>query len=253
MTATTIEPRQSNFLEATREAWEDRLRTLAEKVDRREVLTDDEKRYLDHVLYELRMNYVDETERPAESKPAEEEDAAAGLADFSENMSQLPPDPPDEDAFVEGQLAGQHPAAVLSGDPVGVVGEQLQAALMAIATEGRGALLYLRQEGRGIGLVNKLKAYRLQDEEGMDTVEANQHLGFKSDLRDYGIGAQILRDLGVKKMGLLTNNPKKIVRLEGYGIEVVQRLPLEMQASNESKGYLMCKRDRMGHLIEVDD
>ena len=111
----------------------------------------------------------------------------------------------------------------------------------------------MRQEGRGIGLVNKLKAYCLQDEEGMDTVEANQKLGFKSDLRDYGIGAQILRDLGVKKMAILTNNPKKIVGLEGYGIEVVARFPLEMEAGEENKEYLLCKRDRMGHLIAVED
>jgi 3,4-dihydroxy 2-butanone 4-phosphate synthase/GTP cyclohydrolase II len=110
----------------------------------------------------------------------------------------------------------------------------------------------MRQEGRGIGLINKMKAYNLQDE-GMDTVEANLHLGFKADLRDYGIGAQILRDLGVRKMSLLTNNPKKIVGLEGYGLEVVDRFPIEMAVSEENKNYLQCKRDRMGHLIEVED
>jgi 3,4-dihydroxy 2-butanone 4-phosphate synthase/GTP cyclohydrolase II len=122
-----------------------------------------------------------------------------------------------------------------------------------IDQEGCGVLLYMRQEGRGIGLINKLKAYHLQDSEGMDTVEANLHLGFKADLRDYGIGAQILRDLGVRKMSLLTNNPKKIIGLEGYGIEVVDRFPIEMAASEENKNYLMCKRDRMGHLLVVDD
>jgi 3,4-dihydroxy 2-butanone 4-phosphate synthase/GTP cyclohydrolase II len=122
-----------------------------------------------------------------------------------------------------------------------------------IDQEGCGILLYMRQEGRGIGLVNKLKAYNLQDVEGMDTVEANIHLGFKADLRDYGIGAQILRDLGVRKMSLLTNNPKKIIGLEGYGIEVVDRFPIEMAVSDENKSYLQCKRDRMGHLIAVDD
>jgi 3,4-dihydroxy 2-butanone 4-phosphate synthase/GTP cyclohydrolase II len=111
----------------------------------------------------------------------------------------------------------------------------------------------MRQEGRGIGLVNKLKAYCLQDEEGVDTVEANHRLGFKSDLRDYGIGAQILRDLGVGKMAILTNNPKKIVGLEGYGIKIVERFPLEMPASKDNKEYLLCKRDRMGHLITVDE
>ena len=101
-------------------------------------------------------------------------------------------------------------------------------------------------------MVNKLKAYKLQDEEGLDTVEANIKLGFKPDLRDYGIGAQILRDLGVRKMGLLTNNPKKIIGLNGYGLEVVDRFPLEIEAGDENKGYLQCKRDRMGHLIQVD-
>ncbi|MDK9709225.1 MAG: bifunctional 3,4-dihydroxy-2-butanone-4-phosphate synthase/GTP cyclohydrolase II [Desulforhopalus sp.] len=145
----------------------------------------------------------------------------------------------------------------LTGDVFGSsrcdCGLQLNAAMQMIDQEGCGIVLYMRQEGRGIGLINKLKAYCLQDEEGVDTVEANHRLGFKSDLRDYGIGAQILRDLGVSKMAILTNNPKKIVGLEGYGIEVVERFPLEMPAGKENKGYLMCKRDRMGHLITVDD
>ena len=144
----------------------------------------------------------------------------------------------------------------LTGDVFGSsrcdCGSQLHAAMKMIDDEGCGIVLYMRQEGRGIGLVNKLKAYHLQDEEGVDTVEANHRLGFKSDLRDYGIGAQILRDLGVNKMSILTNNPKKIIGLEGYGIEVIERVPLEMQASAENKDYLMCKRDRMGHLIEVN-
>ncbi|MBW2658652.1 MAG: bifunctional 3,4-dihydroxy-2-butanone-4-phosphate synthase/GTP cyclohydrolase II [Deltaproteobacteria bacterium] len=145
----------------------------------------------------------------------------------------------------------------LTGDVFGSsrcdCGLQLKAAMKMIEQEGAGIVLYMRQEGRGIGLVNKLKAYCLQDDDGLDTIEANHKLGFKSDLRDYGIGAQILRDLGVKKMGILTNNPKKIIGLEGYGIEVVARYPLEMEASPENKGYLLCKRDRMGHLMEVDD
>jgi 3,4-dihydroxy 2-butanone 4-phosphate synthase / GTP cyclohydrolase II len=144
----------------------------------------------------------------------------------------------------------------LTGDVFGSsrcdCGLQLNAAMRMIDQEGCGVLLYMRQEGRGIGLVNKLKAYKLQDEEGIDTVEANIKLGFKPDLRDYGIGAQILRDLGVRKMGLLTNNPKKIIGLEGYGLRVVDRFPLEMEAGNENKDYLLCKRDRMGHLIQVD-
>lgn len=166
-------------------------------------------------------------------------------------------------ALVKGEISSLERVLVrvhsecLTGDVFGSsrcdCGLQLNAAMKMIEQEGAGIVLYMRQEGRGIGLINKLKAYCLQDEEGVDTVEANHRLGFKSDLRDYGIGAQILRDLGVKKMAILTNNPKKIVGLEGYGIEVVARFPLEMPASKENKEYLLCKRDRMGHLIEVDD
>lgn len=145
----------------------------------------------------------------------------------------------------------------LTGDVFGSsrcdCGLQLHSAMKMIDQEGCGVILYMRQEGRGIGLVNKLKAYHLQDSQGMDTVEANLKLGFKADLRDYGIGAQILRDLGVSKMALLTNNPKKIVGLEGYGIEVVARYPIEIISNPENIGYLQCKRDRMGHLIQVID
>ncbi|MBB5348987.1 3,4-dihydroxy 2-butanone 4-phosphate synthase/GTP cyclohydrolase II [Desulfoprunum benzoelyticum] len=143
----------------------------------------------------------------------------------------------------------------LTGDVFGSsrcdCGVQLNAAMRMIDQEGCGILVYMRQEGRGIGLINKLKAYHLQDSQGMDTVEANLKLGFKADLRDYGIGAQILRDLGVKKMALLTNNPKKIIGLEGYGIEVVARYPIEILSNPENREYLQCKRDRMGHLFEV--
>jgi 3,4-dihydroxy 2-butanone 4-phosphate synthase/GTP cyclohydrolase II len=159
-------------------------------------------------------------------------------------------------AQVERVLVRVH-SECLTGDVFGSsrcdCGSQLKAAMKMIEQEGTGVVLYMRQEGRGIGLVNKLKAYCLQDDEGVDTVEANHRLGFKSDLRDYGIGAQILRDLGVRKMAILTNNPKKIVGLEGYGLEVVARFPLEMEAGEENKEYLLCKRDRMGHLIEVED
>ena len=117
-----------------------------------------------------------------------------------------------------------------------------------IEKEGRGVLLYLRQEGRGIGLVNKLKAYQLQDQ-GYDTVEANQRLGFKSDLRDYGIGAQILRDLGVRRMRLMTNNPKKIIALEGYDLEVVERVPVEIPVNQVNADYLHTKQQKMGHVL----
>ncbi len=126
-------------------------------------------------------------------------------------------------------------------------GEQLQAALMNIEMEGKGILLYLRQEGRGIGLINKIKAYKLQ-EEGMDTEEANLALGFPSDLRDYGIGAQILSALNVRKMKLMTNNPKKLVGLKGHGIEVTQRVPLIMDANTFNKRYFDTKKEKMGHL-----
>ncbi|WP_028580565.1 bifunctional 3,4-dihydroxy-2-butanone-4-phosphate synthase/GTP cyclohydrolase II [Desulfogranum japonicum] len=131
-------------------------------------------------------------------------------------------------------------------------GSQLHAAMRMVEQEGKGVILYMRQEGRGIGLVNKLKAYELQDD-GLDTVEANIHLGFKADLRDYGIGAQILRDLGVRKMRLLTNNPKKIIGLEGYGLEVVDRLPIEILSDEENEKYLRTKRDKMGHLLQMID
>ena len=129
--------------------------------------------------------------------------------------------------------------------------DQLIGALRLIEQEGRGVVLYMRQEGRGIGLVNKLRAYRLQDE-GMDTVEANESLGFRADLRDYGIGAQILHDLGVGKIRLLTNNPKKVVGLHGYGLDIVERVPLEIDPNTINQRYLQTKRDKLGHLILID-
>ncbi|MDO5674127.1 MAG: bifunctional 3,4-dihydroxy-2-butanone-4-phosphate synthase/GTP cyclohydrolase II [bacterium] len=163
-------------------------------------------------------------------------------------------------ALVMGDITPEEPIMVrvhsecLTGDVFDSArcdcGSQLHAAMQMVAREGRGVIVYMRQEGRGIGLVNKLKAYVLQDE-GLDTVEANTRLGFKPDLRDYGIGAQILRDLGVRKMRLLTNNPKKIIGLEGYGLEVVSRLPIEMPAGEESMRYLSTKRDKMGHLLKL--
>ncbi|PIE57980.1 MAG: bifunctional 3,4-dihydroxy-2-butanone-4-phosphate synthase/GTP cyclohydrolase II [Desulfobulbus propionicus] len=166
-------------------------------------------------------------------------------------------------ALVKGEFTSDERVMVrvhsecLTGDVFGSArcdcGSQLHAAMRMVEQEGKGVILYMRQEGRGIGLINKLKAYELQDCDGLDTVEANVHLGFKPDLRDYGIGAQILRDLGVRKMRLLTNNPKKIIGLEGYGLEVLDRLPIEILSDEENVKYLRTKRDKMGHLLKMID
>ena len=128
---------------------------------------------------------------------------------------------------------------------------QLEAALRQIEAEKEGVVVYLRQEGRGIGLINKLMAYSLQDG-GLDTVEANERLGFPADLRDYGVGAQILSDLGIHRLRLLTNNPRKIAGLGGYGLQVEERVPLVMDAGDHNADYLAAKRDKLGHLLEAD-
>ncbi len=167
----------------------------------------------------------------------------------------------DHMALVRGEIRPDDAVLVrvhsecLTGDAFGSLrcdcGEQLQAALKMIDAEGSGVLLYMRQEGRGIGLKNKIRAYELQDEEGLDTVEANERLGFPADMRDYGVGAQILADLGVHRMRLITNNPGKRAGIEGYGLEIVERVPLEIEPNEKNLEYLRTKKEKLGHVLHL--
>lgn len=171
-------------------------------------------------------------------------------------------DPDEHVALIRGELDGDRPVLVrvhsecLTGDVFHSLrcdcGEQIDLAMKAIADEACGVFLYMRQEGRGIGLHNKIRAYALQDQ-GLDTVEANEALGFESDIRDYGIGAQILADLGVRNIRLLTNNPRKVIGLEGYGLQVVETVPIICKPNPRNRRYLETKREKMGHLLTLDD
>lgn len=167
----------------------------------------------------------------------------------------------DHLALVKGEIDSNEPVLVrvhsecLTGDAFGSArcdcGEQLQAALKMIDEEGSGILLYMRQEGRGIGLKNKIRAYALQDEEGLDTVEANHRLGFAADQRDYGVGTQILVDLGVRRMRMITNNPVKRAGVEGYGLKIIERVPLEIKPNEANLKYLQTKKDKLGHVLHL--
>jgi 3,4-dihydroxy 2-butanone 4-phosphate synthase/GTP cyclohydrolase II len=166
-------------------------------------------------------------------------------------------------ALIKGEIHPDKPVLVrvhsecMTGDIFGSLrcdcGDQLHKAMEMIDKEGTGVILYLRQEGRGIGLVNKLKAYELQQNHGLDTVEANRKLGFKADMRDYGLGAQMLVNIGVRKMRLLTNNPKKMIGLEGYGLQIVEQIAMEVAPNDYNRCYLECKKLKMGHLLHLDE
>jgi len=186
-------------------------------------------------------------------------DLPSSFGEFKMHLYENILDPQDNPiALVKGDVINDEPVLVrvhsecLTGDVFGSkrcdCGDQLSTAMQMVEQEGRGVILYMRQEGRGIGLVNKLLAYQLQ-EQGKDTVEANEALGFKPDLRDYGTGAQILKDLGLKKIRLMTNNPKKIIGLKGYDLEIVERVPIEIPPNEVNQNYLKTKKERLGHLL----
>ena len=194
-------------------------------------------------------------------KKIEEVDMPSHMGHFRLHLYESAIDGDHHVALVKGDVKDQENVLVrvhsqcLTGDVFGSercdCGDQRDAALRLINATGQGVFLYMRQEGRGIGLANKLHAYHLQ-ERGLDTVDANLQLGFPADLRDYGLGAQILRDLGLSTIRLLTNNPRKVVGLEGYGLKIVERVPIEVPASDRNRHYLATKRDRLGHLLSLD-
>ncbi|MGB5420582.1 MAG: bifunctional 3,4-dihydroxy-2-butanone-4-phosphate synthase/GTP cyclohydrolase II [Desulfobacterales bacterium] len=209
-------------------------------------------------LVEYRMKNEAFVHRAAESVIPTQHGGEFRMIAFENDVDQLL-----HVALVKGQIEPEKPVMVrvhsecMTGDIFGSLrcdcGDQLHKAMSMIEKEGVGVILYLRQEGRGIGLVNKLKAYELQRKQGLDTVEANRKLGFKADMRDYGLGAQMLVNLGVRKMRLLTNNPKKMIGLDGYGLTVVEQIPIEIEPNEYNRCYLECKKLKMGHLLHIDD
>jgi 3,4-dihydroxy 2-butanone 4-phosphate synthase/GTP cyclohydrolase II len=208
-------------------------------------------------LVEYRMRTESFVHRAAETTIPTEHGGEFRIIAFENQMDNL-----THIALVKGEVDPAKPVLVrvhsecMTGDIFGSLrcdcGDQLHRAMAMMEKEGSGVIVYLRQEGRGIGLVNKLKAYELQQKKGLDTVEANRKLGFKDDLRDYGLGAQILRNLGVRKMRLLTNNPKKMVGLDGYGLSVEEQIPIEVAPNEYNRCYLECKKLKMGHLLHLD-